>query len=73
MTCGISFAVAALHRWYQQGLDIPAKFPYLATYLGHVGAASTQHYLHLTPDLREADSDRFHRFALDILDNGGGQ
>jgi integrase len=68
-----SFAVVALHRWYQQGLDVPAKLPHLATYLGHVGAASTQHYLHLTPDLREAASQRFHRFAPDILGNGGGQ
>src|SRR5207245_9259480 len=31
-----SFAVAALHRWYRQGLDVQSKLPHLATYLGHV-------------------------------------
>jgi integrase len=66
-----SFAVAALHRWYQQGINVQTKLPHLATYLGHVCPVSTHHYLHLTPDLREAASQRFHRYALDIF--GGGQ
>jgi len=68
-----SFAVAALHRWYRQGVEVQAKLPHLATYLGHVCAASTHHYLHLTPDLRNAASQRFHQFALNIFGHGGDQ
>lgn len=66
-----SFAVAALHRWYKQGVEVQAKLPHLATYLGHVCPVSTHHYLHLTPDLREAASQRFHQHALDIFGHGG--
>jgi integrase len=68
-----SFAVGALHRWYQQGVEVQAKLPHLATYLGHVCPVSTHHYLHLTPALREAASQRFHEYALDIFGHGGGK
>jgi integrase/recombinase XerD len=68
-----SFAVAALHRWYREGVEVQAKLPHLATYLGHVCPVSTHHYLHLTPDLREAASQRFHRYALEIFGHGGGK
>ncbi|MBU6402409.1 MAG: tyrosine-type recombinase/integrase [Verrucomicrobia bacterium] len=68
-----SFAVAALHRWYRQGVDVHTKLPHLATYLGHVCPVSTHHYLHLTPALREAASQRFHRYALEIFGHGGGK
>jgi hypothetical protein len=45
-------------------MDVQAKLPHLATYLGHVNAVSTHHYLKLTPELRQAASQRFHqRFA----------
>jgi integrase len=68
-----SFAVAALHRWYQQRVEVQTKLPHLATYMGHVNAVSTHHYLHLTPDLRNAASQRFHQYALDIFGRGGEQ
>jgi len=59
-----SAAVLMLQRWYTQGMDVQAKLPHLATYLGHVNAVSTHHYLKLTPELRQAASQRFHqRFA----------
>jgi integrase/recombinase XerD len=45
------FAVQALRRWYQDGEDLDAKLPLLATYLGHVYLSGTQHYLHLTAEL----------------------
>ena len=45
------FAVQALRRWYQDGEDLDAKLPLLATYLGHVNLSGTQHYLHLTAEL----------------------
>lgn len=46
-----SFAVLRLLAWYEQDVDLAAKLPLLATYLGHVGLASTQVYLHMTHDL----------------------
>lgn len=45
------FAVRVLRRWYQDGEDLDAKLPLLATYLGHVNLSGTQHYLHLTAEL----------------------
>jgi integrase len=68
-----SFAVHALQRWYTQGADVQTRLPHLATYLGHVSAASTAYYLHLTPELRQSASQRFHqRFApLFTMARGG--
>src|SRR5215472_742624 len=45
------FACCVLRRWYQDGEDLDAKLPLLATYLGHVNLSGTQHYLHLTAEL----------------------
>lgn len=46
-----TFAVHRLLLWYEQDADLEAKLPLLATYLGHVGLASSQRYLQLTKDL----------------------
>jgi integrase len=46
-----SFAALRLLLWCEQNVDLGAKLPLLATYLGHVGLASSQRYLQLTPDL----------------------
>jgi integrase len=46
-----SFAVLRLLLWCEQDVDLGAKLPLLATYLGHVGLASSQRYLQLTQDL----------------------
>jgi integrase/recombinase XerD len=45
------FAVRVLRRWYQDGADLDAKLPLLATYLGHQNLFGTQRYLHLTAEL----------------------
>jgi integrase len=45
------FAVHRMMLWYEQGADLGAKLPILATYLGHVGLSSSQYYLRLTEDL----------------------
>jgi integrase len=46
-----AFAVLRLLSWYESGADLAVKLPLLATYLGHVELASSQHYLHMTEDL----------------------
>jgi integrase len=46
-----SFASLRLLLWCEQGADLGAKLPLLATYLGHVGLASSPRYLQLTEDL----------------------
>jgi integrase/recombinase XerD len=56
-----SFAVQALLRWYRQGVDVSAKLPQLAMYMGHVSIASTAHYLHFIPEIARAASRRFQR------------
>ena len=59
-----SCAVLVLQHWYARGVDVQAKLPQLATYLGHVSAVSTHYYLKLTPELRQAANRLFHqRFA----------
>lgn len=54
-----SFAANALIRWYQAGVDVGAKLPFLATYLGHVSIASTYYYLQFVEPLRTLASKRF--------------
>ena len=43
--------VLRLTLWCEQDVDLGAKLLLLATYLGHVGLASSQRYLQLTQDL----------------------
>ena len=45
--------------WYEQGADLGALLPLLATYLGHVGLSSSQYYLRLTEDLLGVVLDRY--------------
>jgi len=66
-----SAAVLMLQRWYAQGADVQAKLPHLATYLGHVSAVSTHYYLKLTPELRQAASQRFRQRFGPLLVKGG--
>jgi integrase len=58
-----TFAVQALSRWYRTGVDVQARLPALATYLGHVSVLSTQYYLTFFPATAEAASERFHAQA----------
>ena len=46
-----SFVALRLLLWYQQGANLNARLPVLATYLGHVGLSSSQRYLQLTHDM----------------------
>ena len=46
-----TFAVHRLQQWVESGSDLEVILPYLSAYMGHVGIASTQAYLHLRPEL----------------------
>ncbi len=57
-----TFAVHRLTRWYEEGADVRAKLPRLATYLGHVSVFATQTYLTVTADLLREGARRFHEW-----------
>jgi integrase len=64
---------AAVHRmllWYEQGADLEAKLPLLATYLGHSNLAGTQHYLHLTKELFAEVISRYQEHFKNIINDG---
>jgi integrase len=46
-----AYATHTLLRWCREGVDLAAKLPVLATYMGHQSLAGTQHYLHLVAEL----------------------
>lgn len=58
-----TFAVHRLIAWYQEGADVQASLPLLATYLGHVNISGTQTYLSMTPELLAEASKRFEHYA----------
>ena len=61
------FAVNALLRWYRAGLDVQAKLPFLAAYMGHVSIASTAYYLQFVEPLAAAASARFADHCGDLV------
>ena len=52
-------ATRTLLKWYQEGRDVNAMLPVLATDLGHVSIASTQLYLHVCSQLLAEANTRF--------------
>lgn len=66
-----SFAVLRLTLWYRQQGPVDSLLPALATYLGHVGLASSQRYLQLTAD-QVADIARRHAARFGHLITIGG-
>jgi integrase/recombinase XerD len=67
-----SFAALRLTLWYRQQASFGNLLPALATYLGHVGLASSQRYLQLTEDVLE-DITRRHDAHFGHLITDGGQ
>lgn len=45
------FAVARLVAWHREGVNVQARLPVLATYLGHVRYSDTAYYVTATPEL----------------------
>jgi integrase len=67
-----SFAVLRLTLWYRQRVNLQALLPVLASYMGHVGLASTQRYLQLTEDVLDEIIRRHHaRFGHLVTEEGG--
>jgi len=58
-----TFAVHALLRWYRSGVDLQAKLPHLATYMGHVSIVSTEYYLHFVQEIAQEASQRFEKYC----------
>lgn len=54
-----TFACHCLLTWYRQGVDINARLPVLATYMGHADTRYTYRYLHATPELLGEADRRF--------------
>ena len=53
-----SFVVNTLLGWYRDGVDVAARLPALAAYLGHSHPASTYWYLQAVPELLSAAAHR---------------
>lgn len=56
-----AFAVHRLERWYRAGVDLHARLPELSAYMGHDNILGTEKYLHATPWLLKAASQRLRR------------
>ena len=67
-----SFAVNRVLQWYHLNSDVNSQLPALATYMGHVNIASTQHYLKATPELmQEANQRAWNYFNSHVQQKGG--
>jgi len=45
-----SYAVHVLNKWFKEGADLSAMYPYLSEYLGHTHYNDTDYYMHLVDD-----------------------
>ncbi len=52
------FAVTRLVTWHREGIDVQARLPLLATYLGHVRYSDTAYYVTATADLLAVAAQR---------------
>jgi integrase/recombinase XerD len=59
-----TFAVHRLTRWYEQGIDLNARLPWLSAYMGHDDILGTEIYLNATPQLLSLAANRFRRRYL---------
>ena len=56
-----AFAGHRLSRWYEEGVDLHARLPWLSAYMGHVDIIGTESYLHTTPELLDLAGNRLRR------------
>jgi site-specific recombinase XerD len=62
-----SFVVHRMIEWYEEGVDVQAKLPYLWTYLGHRDLHSSLLYITITQELLQRASERFRAFAAQAV------
>ena len=62
-----TFVCHRMLTWYQAGVDVQSRLPYLATYLGHKDIDSTLVYLTITQELLQQASERFRRHGVQVL------
>ncbi|MHB1536745.1 MAG: site-specific integrase, partial [Acidimicrobiales bacterium] len=55
--------VRRIEAWHAQGVNVDAKIPVLATYLGHVEVRDVYWYLSTVPELMNIVGQRFEAFA----------
>lgn len=55
-----TFAVHRLTRWYEQGIDLNDRLPWLSAYMGHNDILGTETYLTATPQLLSFAANRFY-------------
>lgn len=55
--------VQRIEAWHAQGVDVDAKMPLLATYVGHVEVRDVYWYLSAVPELMDIVAQRFEVFA----------
>ncbi len=55
--------VRRIEAWHVQGVDVDAKIPVLATYVGHVEVRDVYWYLSAVPELMDIVGQRFEAFA----------
>ncbi len=59
--------VRRIQAWHADGVDVDAKIPALATYLGHVLVCDVYWYLSAVPELMDIVSTRFEHYATNQL------
>jgi hypothetical protein len=55
--------VRRIQSWHAEGVDVDAKIPALATYLGHVEVRDVYWYLSAAPELMRIIAERFEASA----------
>jgi len=64
-----SFAVHRILKWYEEGADVNAKLPLLATYMGHTHYHHTRKYMTVLPTIIDMAGKRFsERFEKPLKD-----
>ncbi len=66
-----TFAMHRLVGWYREGVDLSAKLPVLAAYMGHTSLEGTQRYLHLIADLFPQITARQEAIFGSVIPTGG--
>ena len=65
-----SFAVHRMEDWFRDGVDLGAKLPVLATYMGHQSLTGTQRYLRLTAEVYPDISEKLHHAYGHLIPGG---